>query len=557
MSLIGSLLKSDRRGSVENPSTTLADPANWLFDALGGEETASGIRITEQKALALSAFWKGVNLIAGAISRLPCYVYRRTSAEDRDIAADHPAYYLLRWEPSSLMTAPIFWAIMTVRVLLRGNAYAWIEANGQGPIGLVPLQETVKPKIVGAVTVYEQTTADGLTRVFREEQILHLRGPGDLLEGWSAVRYGRESMGGIYATNDHGARFWANATRASTVLEHPGKMDPERARATLAAYEKAHSSANVHKTALLMEGMKAHQISFSNEDSQYIETKKFGIIEVSNWLNIPPHMLGDESRKSYASLEQENQSFLDHTLDPRLVWFEAECRRKLLTEDQKRRDTHFVEFMREAIVRANLTDRGNFYNLGIQGGWLVPDQIARTMNMPPLPNNTGKWPRLAAGVTLLKSDEQPIASTISPPAAPTPTAPAPAAKPMMDDMDEEPARELIHDLTRRAVRRIWAQAERHAKSKDKLTGFIADKLSDDGAMAKGVVEEMMPAARLLGKASQCSRAVAVLFAAIRKELFAAENLDDVKQFAENAERVCCEVTWGQLQEASNAKTDDG
>ena len=39
-----------------------------------------------------------------------------------------------------------------------------------------------------------------------------------------------------------------------------------------------------------------------------IETRRLSIIEVANWLGLPPHKLGDDSRTAYNSLEQENRS---------------------------------------------------------------------------------------------------------------------------------------------------------------------------------------------------------------------------------------------------------
>jgi len=76
-------------------------------------------------------------------------------------------------------------------------------------------------------------------------------------------------------------------------------------------------------------------------------------------LKLPPHKLGDSSRTAYNSLEQENQSYLDEALDGWFVTWESECFIKLLTEDQKRTDSHVVEFVREALLRADLTSRGN------------------------------------------------------------------------------------------------------------------------------------------------------------------------------------------------------
>lgn len=540
MSLIADMLRGERR-TFNNPQSTLADAGQWLIEWAGGGPTAAGVSMNESKALTLSTFWKGVNLISGAVSRLPCVTYARVNGQDRKRADDHPAYYALRWEPNGLMSAPVFWALMTAQRIVRGNAYASIMADRDG-IQLVPITGTVTPRMRGDQIVYDQHTDQGTVTTHDASMVLHFRGPGDHLEGWSCIRYARESLGASAAVNAYGARFFANNARASTVLEHPGRMDAERAKQTLVAFEKAHSGANIHKTALLMEGIKAHTVSLSNEDAQFLETRKFDVREVANWLNLQPHKLGDDTRTAFASLEQENQSFLDETLDPLLVGFEAECRRKLLTEDEKRRDSHYMEFMREAIKRANLADQGNFYNLGIQGGWLMRDEIRRKLNMEPLPGGVGSKPMRPQNMAV-EGEDQPADAT------PEPAQP-PADEPQPDD---QPARALIDETVRRCVRRVWGQAERAAKTRDRLLSFVTDKLVDDGLLAVGIREEIAIALRAIGLADP---GVGVLMAVIRNCLFSVNgNIDQIKTIGETAERQACEATWAAIQEATHARAN--
>jgi HK97 family phage portal protein len=97
---------------------------------------------------------------------------------------------------------------------------------------------------------------------------------------------------------------------------------------------------NAHKAALLEDGVDLKILSNNARDSQLLETRAHEIREVANWFGIPPHKLGDTTRTAYASLEQENQSYLDDAVDPWLVTWEEEGRDKLLTEEQKAKPTH-------------------------------------------------------------------------------------------------------------------------------------------------------------------------------------------------------------------------
>jgi len=45
----------ERRSSLENPSTPLSFPAEWLLDIFNGGRTDSGIRVSEMTALQTDA----------------------------------------------------------------------------------------------------------------------------------------------------------------------------------------------------------------------------------------------------------------------------------------------------------------------------------------------------------------------------------------------------------------------------------------------------------------------------------------------------------------------
>ena len=91
-------------------------------------------------------------------------------------------------------------------------------------------------------------------------------------------------------------------------------------------------------------------------DAQLLPAKQFSIIDISNITGVRPHDLGDQTRAAYNSLEQENQSHADRCIEPWLVTWELEYMDKLLTEDQKDADSHYIEFDRRGLIRHSLTE---------------------------------------------------------------------------------------------------------------------------------------------------------------------------------------------------------
>ena len=82
------------RRNLENPATSLANPAMWLVNMFGGI-TSSGVTITQDNSLGITAVWSAVNRIADNIATMKVDVVEELpSGEklirnvDRAVAAD-------------------------------------------------------------------------------------------------------------------------------------------------------------------------------------------------------------------------------------------------------------------------------------------------------------------------------------------------------------------------------------------------------------------------------------------------------------------------------------
>ncbi|MBP7638134.1 MAG: phage portal protein [Kiritimatiellae bacterium] len=374
------------RRSIENPSTSLTDPAS--IELYGGGKAYSGVYVTRRNALQVAAVWRAVNLISRDVAKLPLYVYRRKTA-GKVRATDHPAFALLRRKPNDYMTALTFTQTITAHAMLQGNGYAWIERDGgAAPISLQLLDpERVQILRAGKIMLYRYRLESGGHADIRPEDMLHIHGLGyDGVQGYSVVEYGANSLGLSMAADEFGGRFFSNGATPTGILEHPGQIGKNALEALRKSWQDAQAGlSNAHKAAILEEGMKYHAIGISPRDSQLLELRQFEVREIASWFGVPPHKLGDTTHTSFASLEQENQAYLDDALDGWLVIWEAECWEKLLTEDQKRRESHTVEFLREALLRADLSARANYYRTSLAGApWMSVDEVRARENMPPI-----------------------------------------------------------------------------------------------------------------------------------------------------------------------------
>jgi HK97 family phage portal protein len=389
----------------ENPAYPLSSifEGSDVWDGLtGGESSAAGVRVNPRRALGYSALWRGVNLIAGAVGRLPMSVYKRVG-KGKAIDTAHPAHRLLRRKPNPYMTAYTFRQTLQAHALLRGNGYASIRREGGRPVELLPLDpDKVTPvRANGELWYVVRGTAPGKRRQRAADwsnavrlpstDVLHIRGLGfDGLCGYDVVRILRDTIGGALAARDYGSRYFANDGRPGLVLEVPAGMKPEAVANLRASWDRMHSGvANAHKLGILRDGVKLVQIAKNARDAQLIENREFDAREIANVLGVPPHKVGDPSRTAYNSLESENQSLYDDTLDGWFVSWEEECEDKLLAEDEKADESYQVEFNRRMLLRANLAARGAYYVQAVTHGWMSADEVRAEEGSNPTPNGEG------------------------------------------------------------------------------------------------------------------------------------------------------------------------
>ena len=374
----------------ERRSTSgLQNPKNWLFDALGGTRTATGKRVDVDSSLQIAAVWSSVRLISESAASLPLVTYERMEPRGKRRAFGHPIYPILHDMVNERQTSFEWVETSVAHLNLRGNTYSWIDRDNGARVKALWILNPVHMKVFalpGGDILYswEAPGLPPLRALAGSGDILHVRGfnAGDGLIGLSPISMARESLGVALAAEEYGARFFANSTTPSGVLEHPNSLDEpgiERLRASLASFR---SLENKHKTLILEEGMKWNTIGISPEDAQMLETRKFQISEIARWFRVPPHMIGDLEKATFSNIEQQGIDFVRHTMRPWLVRIEKALKRDLLLP--KERATYFSEFNVDGLLRGDSETRAKAHALGRQWGWLSVNDILEIENRNPI-----------------------------------------------------------------------------------------------------------------------------------------------------------------------------
>lgn len=372
-----------------------ASPDYWVAKFFGGGgESITGAKVNETSAPSWTPIMSGMRFLSETIAALPFDVYQRTGNRGKKDLPDHPVARLMR-NPNPEQDGFQFIELAQSHLTLWGNSYSQIIWNGgMEPIELWPINPDrvqMKRDRLGNIVYQINLPGDSLSSVstprsIPAEDMLHVRGFsrwGLIGERMSDVH--RETIGLGLATEEFAARFFGKGANPSGVLEHPGVLSKEAALRLRESTDKASAGlTNAHRTMLLEEGMKWHQVTVDPEKAQFLELRTFQIQEAARILRIPPHLLYDLSRATFTNIEHQGTEVVIYTL---LAWvkrWEARLNKTLISDKMK--NTVYTKFNLNGLMRGDSQARAAFYASGRNNGWLSVNDIRELEDMNPVPD---------------------------------------------------------------------------------------------------------------------------------------------------------------------------
>lgn len=454
-----------------------------LWYSIGdGRKTTSKETVSEESALNYSAVWCATRLLCGTGASLPFPVYTGFGTDERSKARQHPVFRILNGRPNHEQTAYNFRSVMWQWQVNWGNAYAEIRREGDDPeaplVDLWPIHPS-RVKVCRDETDYlYYEVRDEYTREWVDVdpwRMLHVPSiiTYDGISGHGVISHARESIGAGIAAEKYGAHWFGGAAVPRAVVQHPGKWNPESRAAFRKEWEEIYSGPDGQRMALLEGGATVNPLSLSANDSQFLETRQFGVEEIARWYGIPPHMLQHLLRATFNNIEELGINFVQYSLIPWLRVWEQCVWQKLLTEAE--REEYFAEHNVDALMRGNAASRASYYQTMVSSALMTRNQVRKLENMDPVP---GGDTFLVQGAMVPLDDEGKPESEFVKGAEP-------AALPAPDDTEEEDDTEdseamaakissvagsvkriLAHDLSRLLTKESKAVAShaKHAKA---------------------------------------------------------------------------------------------
>lgn len=351
----------------------------------------TGLEIGEDDAIKIMAVYACIRVIASEISASPVQLMRHVAGGGKE-RVDGRLATLLRYEPNPEMTASDFKKAMTLNLELWGNAYAEIVRNRAGEITSlwpIPAWRVAKKRDDKKALYYTVSIEGGEAVRLKETQMLHLRAMGSGVTGMSFVALARDALGLAVAAEEYGSDFFQNGALASGIVTYPEKLSQTSLDNFKRSFKESYEGlTNAQRILFLEEDMKFQQLTIPNDAAQFMETRTFQMHEVCRFFGVPPHKIAILDRATFSNIEHQSMEFDQQCIYPRIIQWEEELRRSLLSRGEKEAG-YFFKFNLNSRWRVALATKTNYYNNMRQNGILNANEIRELEDMNPIPAELG------------------------------------------------------------------------------------------------------------------------------------------------------------------------
>jgi len=378
-------MKSMFQNQTSDKLPTGPQQPEW-FSSMFGRNARSGVQVTADRAMQLGTLRACVTLLAESVAQLPCILYKR-DGDQRTEAVDHPLFRLLTVQPNQKDTSFEYFEFAQGHLGIGGDHYAMIKRNENAEMEqIIPLHPD---------NVQVRKGSDGMPYYYLKEHdevlssrfIHHVKCFSENgYTGLSPIEANTDVLGLALAVEEHASGTFSNGTSMSGVIEGPaGKaiIDSQtKVESFLSKFQERHSGLGKFSIAMLQQGLTYKQMSMDNEKAQLLESRRMSVEEICRLYRIPRHMVQDDSKTNFNTVEQLSINFVIYTLLPWLKRHEAAMMRDFLLPSEQ--SEYYIQFDVSSLLRGDLKSRYESYAIGRQWGWLSVNDIRRLENLQPI-----------------------------------------------------------------------------------------------------------------------------------------------------------------------------
>lgn len=373
--ILGIFPRREKRSGLPSPGSIVGIPGVTTNALLSTDKRTF---ITANKSLKLSAVYRAVDLISGAVAMLPITLFQEGRRVDNELS------YLLNFEPNNINTRFTLMKLVVVDMLQKGNAFLLIVRSGDDTVEEL---RYIKPEEVTILHNTKENRKRYRVKDFGEvddSDMLHFMNLTlDGVKGVSVLEAARRSLGIAWASETSANNFFERGGAISGVLA--GKaVFTEQQKLEIRQQWKEIMACDEGGIAVIGNDMTFSPIHVSAADAQLLESRGFNVAEVARFYGISPTLLGDLTRSSYATFEATTLDFLTNCLQPRLTNIEQELNRKLLLKREKQVLKMHFAYETDDLLRTSKIEMAQYYRDLLQNGIITVNEVRRKLDLEPV-----------------------------------------------------------------------------------------------------------------------------------------------------------------------------
>ena len=348
----------------------------------------SGIDVTANSAIRMSTVYACVRLLGDTISSLPLGAYvRRGRNRISYISAfgEQPAWIN---RPNPEATRLEFFEQVISSLNIHGNAFILTVRDDMDEVQelycIHPDDLRIERPSPGEPIIYKMRDSVGAySRTLTAKEMLHIpmfRLPGSLY-GLGPIAAARLTIGAAMAADTYAAAYFGNAANPGGVIEVPNELTEEQASDIGRDWNITHTGPyRAGKIGILSGGATFRPLTLNAADAQLLEARRFNVEDIARLFRVPISLLGHPvaGAMSFASVEAQNLSFVQHSLRPLLERLE-QALSQLLPEPEG-----FIKFNLDALLRGTTLERFDAYTKGLREGFLSLNDVRSVEDLAPL-----------------------------------------------------------------------------------------------------------------------------------------------------------------------------
>ena len=370
-----------------------ANNSQWVEPIIPGRPAymaPSGIDVNANSAIRMSTVYACVRLLGDTISSLPLGAYvRRGRARISYAAAYGETPYWVN-TPNPETSRIEFYEQVISSLNIHGNAFILTVRDDNNEVVelycLNPDDVRIRRLRPNEPLVYEVQTRDeqgAYTQILTKNEMLHIplfRLPGSNY-GLGPIAAARLTIGAAMAADTYAAAYFGNAANPGGVIEVPGELTEDQAQDIGRDWNITHTGPyRAGKIGVLSGGASFKPLSLNAQDAQLLDTRRFNVEDIARLFRVPISLLGHPvaGAMSFASVEAQNLSFVQHSLRPLLERLEQAFSTLLPEPDG------FIKFNLDALLRGTTLERYEAYTKGLREGFLSLNDVHAMEDMAPI-----------------------------------------------------------------------------------------------------------------------------------------------------------------------------